>query len=414
MENDMYTIGELSEISGLSKSVLQRYRKLGILVDKEDIRLIPNPLTKGYTKKKVWVYSDEELDKITKNNFVSGYTIPKNINARKIASRLKYDSQKQKDVEKLSYWLDIESDVSEAVRKYDIVNSYKHIFCESDNVLYSKKSRILEIQDLLFLHGSIEHIPDFPDTNSLWSKELWQFYGFTSSESQKMVSDLQKNNLNKLLKKKKENPAKYKGYNQTSIDYWIKKGYTTEEAIEKRKDFQTTFSKKKCIEKYGEKEGIKRWQHRQDKWQQSIKNKSIEERDRINRAKMFKRSYSKISQELFVSLYYAIKEDFDDIRFATMKNGIINDDGNNNEYCVYIENSNSFRYLDFYIPSIKKCIEFNGDYWHNLKGNKKRDFIREQEIKKAIDKINILYIIESEYRDNPDKVIKRCLEFIYE
>lgn len=71
----------------------------------------------------------------------------------------------------------------------------------------------------------------------------------------------------------------------TRIQYFIDKGLTEEEAKIALKERQSTFSLEKCIEKYGEKEGTKRWKERQDKWQNTLNSKSEEEKIKINMSK---------------------------------------------------------------------------------------------------------------------------------
>lgn len=64
-------------------------------------------------------------------------------------------------------------------------------------------------------------------------------------------------------------------YEHFFTPYWIKKGFTEEALIKLNKE-QSTFSKQKCIEKYGEEKGIEIWKKRQDKWQQTLNSKSKE------------------------------------------------------------------------------------------------------------------------------------------
>ena len=78
---------------------------------------------------------------------------------------------------------------------------------------------------------------------------------------------------------------KHKKSSKRCIDYWLKEGYSEEKAKEKLKEHQNTFSKKKCIERYGEKEGIDVFNKRQDKWQATLNSKSEEEISNINRKK---------------------------------------------------------------------------------------------------------------------------------
>lgn len=169
---------------------------------------------------------------------------------------------------------------------------------------------------------------------------------------------------------------------ETNKEYWIKKGFSEEESQLKVTERQTTFSKEICIQKYGEEEGIKRWKERQDKWLNNYP----------------KHNYSKISQELFTEIYKVIGDKYGTVYFAIL----------NSEY--KIKTKQTTRSLDFYIPKLKKAIEFMGDYWHGeARGNKIRDEEREKEILEADNEIKILNILEKEYNKN---TIKKCLEFL--
>jgi uncharacterized C2H2 Zn-finger protein len=195
--------------------------------------------------------------------------------------------------------------------------------------------------------------------------------------------------------------------NHLRKEYWMKKGYSEKESVDKVRERQSTFTKEKCIEKYGEVEGLKKWQERQDKWQNTLNNKPIEERERINRAKLSCQGFSRVSQKLFWDVYnkYPDKE----FHFYFAENGTKNQ---NNEYALLTKN-NSWRFLDFYSPECNKLIEFDGDYWHGDKqGNKERDRIREEEIKESLPNIQIYHVKECEYRKNIIKTVNDCLEFL--
>lgn len=69
------------------------------------------------------------------------------------------------------------------------------------------------------------------------------------------------------------------------IEYWIKQGYSKNEAKEKLKERQSTFSLEKCIQKHGEIDGKEIWKQRQEKWQNTLKSKTPEEIEKINRMK---------------------------------------------------------------------------------------------------------------------------------
>jgi len=195
-----------------------------------------------------------------------------------------------------------------------------------------------------------------------------------------------------------------------SVEHWKSQGYTDDEAVLLVKQNQSTFTKKKCIEKYGEKKGLEIWKKRQEKWQNTMNSKPKEEIERINKAKMFKRSYSQISQELFWKIYDNIKDKYDEIYFAQLKSNKMDISGKSNEY-MNIFKDGSAAFFDFLIRDTNKIIEFDGDYWHGeARGNKERDRIRDEKIKESGYKI--LHIREKDYNNNPNDVIKRCLEFI--
>jgi hypothetical protein len=154
----------------------------------------------------------------------------------------------------------------------------------------------------------------------------------------------------------------------------------------------------KCIKKYGEIEGPIKWKERQDKWISNFK----------------KQNYSIVSQELFWILYNKIKNNYKHIYFATLnKNKEYEITKTNYEY--KLETKNSYVKPDFYILDNNKIIEFDGDYWHGKKeGNKKREILREKNIKDKNPEIKIYHVKEKDFKLNPQKVIKECIDFINE
>jgi hypothetical protein len=214
--------------------------------------------------------------------------------------------------------------------------------------------------------------------------------------------------IDKISKSNKEN-----GNNSTTLEYWIKQGFTLEEAKEKLAERQSTFSLEKCIEKHGEEKGKEIWANRQQKWQKTLNDKSPEEIERINRAKMLNGlGYSKISQEIFWKIYEKISSHFDDVYFATL--------GKNNEKLEYGVASKEYFYIskagpkfffDFFIKSKNLIIEFDGDYWHGeARGNQERDKNRDEILKQ--EGFIVLHISERDYKSNPTHTLNKCLEFI--
>ena len=182
----------------------------------------------------------------------------------------------------------------------------------------------------------------------------------------------------------------------TTLQYYINKGYSINESEKLLKERQTTFSLEKCIEKYGDVVGYERWMDRQEKWLNNYK----------------KVNYSKISQELFISIYETLKEiGFDEkIYFAKLdKDGNIHDTNKNYEYRLKL--NKSYILPDFFIPMLKLIIEFDGTYYHrDNPENKKREKTRNRNI---IDSgYKVIHISESDYKNNKELIILKIVNKI--
>jgi very-short-patch-repair endonuclease len=227
--------------------------------------------------------------------------------------------------------------------------------------------------------------------------EYWESRGYTLEEAKAQISEYQKENSEKFKSKKILKPELFEDISQSQKKYWIRKGMTEDEAIKKVSEVQTTFSLEKCIEKYGEEAGRKRWSERQEKWAKNYK----------------KSNYSKISQDLFWELIDSGKINLSKkIHFATYHNGKFSDDINR-EHVINTENS--VIKPDFVILEDKKIIEFDGIYWHNHNRrnkpeNYKRERIRDENLIKA--GYQILRINEAELKENSEKTIEKCLNFL--
>lgn len=234
---------------------------------------------------------------------------------------------------------------------------------------------------------------------SPFSKNFVKYKNLTDEEKEKKI--------NKLMIKKGISAKKNQNI-PNQIGYWMKRGYTKDQSRIKVSERQSTFSKKKCIETYGEEKGLRIWKERQKKWQDTLKSKPKEEIEKIRKSMIknsFSNGFSKISQKLFWSLYEKIKNDFENIYFAELGKR------ENNEYMILFEDK-TIAFPDFLVEDTNKVIEFDGDYWHGKKrGNQERDKKRDEKIKNA--GYDILHIRERDYKNNSDDVIKNCLEFIY-
>jgi very-short-patch-repair endonuclease len=206
-------------------------------------------------------------------------------------------------------------------------------------------------------------------------------------------------NKEELIKKVSES-NKTNGNNSTTLSYWIKRGFTEEESRKKISEKQQTFTLQKCIEKYGEEVGIDRWVDRQNKWQDSFK-------------KSRKNGFSKISQELFWKIYQNLNTNKKLVYFAELNENKNPDfSGNNHEYKLRLKTKVVLPdFIDF---STNKIIEFDGTYWHGKHLINQPNKMREEERDRHITEggFKVLHIKEEDYRNNPENVIKCCLEFL--
>jgi very-short-patch-repair endonuclease len=182
----------------------------------------------------------------------------------------------------------------------------------------------------------------------------------------------------------------------TTLRYYLDRGYTEEVAKQMLSERQTTFSLEKCIEKYGVEVGYSRWCERQKKWLNSYK--------RVN--------YSKISQELFISVYNELKKlgFVDKVYFAKLnENNEIHNTSNNYEFRLKL--NNSYILPDFFIPNLKLILEFDGTYYHrDTPENKLRE---ENRNKNIIDSgYSVIHISEKEYNENKEFTILRVVNQI--
>jgi len=210
-----------------------------------------------------------------------------------------------------------------------------------------------------------------------------------------------------------ENPQKQhneflKSFNiiqNTKLEYYLNKGYNLSESEKLLNERQSTFSLKKCIDKYGYNDGIEVFNKRQEKWKNSlIKNGNL------------KNGYSKISQELFniLDCFYEKSNNY-----FHSKNG---------EY--FIHDAGRLFLYDFVDFDNKKIIEYNGDVFHANPNMFKfdehpnpfntkltSDDIWNYDMEKYYIAIkngfDVLIIWDSEYLDDKIKIILKCLNFLF-
>lgn len=128
------------------------------------------------------------------------------------------------------------------------------------------------------------------------NKEYWIKRGLSESESIQKSKEFQTESNNKLQKKLKEDlnfKKKFISKLTNNINYWMNLGFSESDANLKLSERQSTFSLKKCIEKYGEETGKELWVKRQEKWKKSLSLSNYNGRDRkdCKTIEFFKKKY---------------------------------------------------------------------------------------------------------------------------
>jgi hypothetical protein len=227
-------------------------------------------------------------------------------------------------------------------------------------------------------------------------KEYWMAKGYSLDESVRLADEQKTSNNKKGANgSRSRDMTRMRAHSHRTVDYWILRGFSAEEASQKVSDSQVMFSKEICVQKYGEQQGLQIWSERQINWLTSLKLSGLHG------------GYSKISLELFNNL------------------GSILSNLHYGENETIIKTENMSYSIDCVDLNSKKIIEFYGDYWH---ANPNR-FIESDQIKKKTakhiwehdaSKINalknagykVLIIWESDYNKDKQGTINKCIHFL--
>ena len=179
-----------------------------------------------------------------------------------------------------------------------------------------------------------------------------------SLESAKQLISEQASNAGKIFWEKFNNGEYPNYYINTQIQYYLNKGLSHAEAIDSLSNRQSTFSLKKCIEKYGLVRGERIFKQRQQTWQNTLNSKSDEEKLDILIRKFShnnKQFYSNESILFLDKIIELFKLDISKIQYK------------NSELTLF-DNGKVFMY-DFCFDE-KYIIEYNGSHCHAGDHNK--------------------------------------------
>lgn len=236
-------------------------------------------------------------------------------------------------------------------------------------------------------------------------KEYWIKQGFSEIDAIRLAKETKDQN-NKQGSKNSATSSVRRITSKRCIEYYTSRGSSAEEATQLVSDSQRYFSKRICIEKYGESEGVKIWQNRQTAWQAKLNAKSVEEKARINRAKLSKGITVSKAEKIIVK--------------ELVNFGIIA----STQFTLFQGNKKQFVYDIMYN---NKIVEYNGDFWHSNPAVYKENYLNprtkllakdrwkkdQEKIQFAIDHgYKVLVIWESEFKQNQKETINKCIQFL--
>lgn len=229
----------------------------------------------------------------------------------------------------------------------------------------------------------------------------WILLGFSEEEAERKYNETKAARFEKIQEFHKENPNFYRGKRKGQIEYWTSKGFSEGEAKDLVKESQSTFTLQKCIEKYGDIDGRKRFEERQNKWSKSL----FENFEKYGDGRSLQSKWASDLIDILCKELNINKPKKE--KWISSKNGDLR--------CSY-----DFTYN-------KKIIEFNGDMWHSNPSIYNSDFLIPKSnilasVKWRIDEekiqlaeshgYKVLVVWENEYRDNPDHITTKCLTFL--
>lgn len=258
--------------------------------------------------------------------------------------------------------------------------------CAKDHTNLMAKEKLLTVfsveqADLALKLVNTKRKKGLPNTLDYWINK-----GLSLQEAERQITLIQQERSLKSPASKKG----ARGYSVRTKEYWIKMGFNENAAIEKVKEAQTTNGLEFYINKYGTR-GEEMFRLRIEKWLNSEGNKRMI------------RNRSKKSLELFEQIgigSYGIDE-------KTVRGKL------------------KVHRVDFIYK--KKIIEFYGDYWHgNPKIYSMDSYIRKKKIvdvwghdllkiQDLEDKgYSVMIVWEMDYKTAPRDILQKCMDFIYE
>ena len=261
------------------------------------------------------------------------------------------------------FWVDrgwSENDAKKRIslKQSNVSNIVKKRRKESEEYNDNYMKTIDRIKQSQIEKGTYERI-----SKSKGNGNKWEFYidkmnpitgtFYTETEARNKIRLKQRKFFDRMWKSIKDEEGIF--FYNSSVDYYLNKGFTLQEAEAELSKRQSTFSLDLCIQKYGKELGVQKFKDRQNKWQATLNNKTDEEKLEIYKKKLrnFKH-YSKSSILLFNKVYLRLQEDGINLTFY-MKD---------KEKFIWDIDNRKIYFYDLYIKELKMIVEYQGILFH--------------------------------------------------
>ena len=233
-------------------------------------------------------------------------------------------------------------------------------------------------------------VKNYINCKTLFNRKYWLERGYSYEEATNEILKIQKINNIKAVEVmqdlKKSDLNNYKKKRNIYVEYWIEKGFNIEEAKRKLKERQSTFSLEKLKLKYGEEEGLIKFNQRNDKWLKSLYGKmtfeqkcEFEKSKCVTKDKMIDKYGEEIALEKWVNYIKShnnmwkasgiskkyINEILSELGEEECKNEMIfYGSEEKSEFHLYEKETSSLYWYDFTFFDRRKIIEFDGIHIH--------------------------------------------------
>lgn len=224
---------------------------------------------------------------------------------------------------------------------------------------------------------------------TLFNKNYWIDRGWSEEEANEKISIEQqkrgKIGAMKSAKLKENNYEEWAKTKNVTLEFYINKGFTEDEAKLELSKRQSTFSKENCIKKHGQVIGEKIFKNRQAKWINTLSNKSEDEKKSINSKKdsntiyFYKKKYGDLWMSEFLSQSSYLNAHLQFIE-KTIKNNL-----NFQEFIDNIKNNNDFLFTNtlHWIFSSKIVQEYYNVSYDEIKDALLKSYGNQQTIQRA-------------------------------